>query len=183
MNARRIGVLAAVVTLLASGAYFFVYLYRWEWNRAQVAAAIFLAAEIGIVGWLVTDRIRRVERRMDHVASTAQERRLHVLRQTAPAPRVSFAWLTRTDRTSVFIPVLLGAGAVLSGMAWVVERVSRATAGRAAERGLANRLGALEPPAGGLLDGAEDPLALLRGPRRRWSAPCWPWWRCWLSSA
>ena len=66
----------------------------------------------------------------------------------------------------MFIPVLLGAGAVLSALAWVVERVARATAGRAAEAGLASRLGRLELPASGLLDGGDDPLALLRGPSR-----------------
>ena len=165
MNAKRIGGAAAIVTLLASGVYFFLYLYRWEWNRAQVAAAIFVAAEVGIVGWLLSDRIRRVERRLDRMAATAQERRLHILRENAPAARASFSWLTRTDRSSVFIPVLLGAGAVLSGLAWIVERLSRATAGRAAESGLARRLGAIEPPAGGLLDGGDDPLAILRGPR------------------
>jgi hypothetical protein len=65
----------------------------------------------------------------------------------------------------VFIPVLLGAGAVLSGLAWVVERVARATAGRSAETGLARDLGALDLPQGGLLDGGLDPLALLRGPQ------------------
>jgi hypothetical protein len=64
----------------------------------------------------------------------------------------------------VFIPVLLGAGALLSGLAWVVERLARATAGRAAEHGLAGRLAALDLPADGLLDGGTDPLALLRGP-------------------
>ena len=166
MNARRLGSLVAVVTLVAAGAYFFVYLYRWEWNRAQVSAAIFIAAEIGIVAWLLTDRIRRVERRLARIGSEGEQRRLHILRDTAPPPRVTFAWLTRTDRTSVFIPVLLGAGAVLSALAWVVERISRATAGRAAEAGLASRLGVLELPAGGLLHGGEDPLALLRGPSR-----------------
>ena len=86
MSAKRIGGAAAVATLLASGMYFFLYLYRWEWNRAQVAAAIFVAAEVGVVGWLVSDRIRRVERRLDRMAATAQERRLHVLREHAPAP-------------------------------------------------------------------------------------------------
>ncbi len=65
----------------------------------------------------------------------------------------------------MFIPVLLGAGAVLSGLAWVVERVARATAGRNAETGLARDLGALDLPHGGLLDGGLDPLALLRGPQ------------------
>lgn len=166
MNARRLGALAAVVTLLASGAYFFVYLYRWEWNRAQVSAAIFLAAEIGIIGWLLSDRLRKVERRLDRAAADDAQRRLQVLRETAPPPQVTFGWLTRTDRTSVFVPVLLGAGAVLSMLAWVVERFSRATAGRVAEHGLALRLGVLEPPPGGLLDEGGDPLAVLRGPRR-----------------
>ena len=73
MNAKRIGGTAAVITLLASGVYFFLYLYWWEWNGAAAVAAIFVAAEVGFVGWLVSDRIRRVERRLDRMAATAQE--------------------------------------------------------------------------------------------------------------
>jgi hypothetical protein len=164
MNARRLGAVAAIITLLASGAYVFVYLYRWEWNRAQVSAAIFIAAEVGLVGWLLADRLKRVERRLDHAGLDGEQRRLQLIRTSAPAPRTNFAWLARPDRTNVFIPVLLGAGAVLSGLAWVVERLARATAGRAAERGLARELGALDLPAGGFLDGGVDPLALLRAP-------------------
>jgi hypothetical protein len=165
-NARRAGALAAIVTMAAAGTYFFLYLYRWEWNRALVSAAIFIAAEVGIVAWMLMDRLRRVGQRLEIVALDARQRRLDVLRDTAPAPRANFAWLARPDRTSVFIPVLLGAGAVMSGLAWVVERFSRATAGRAAEHGLARRLGAIEVPTGGLLDGGHDPLAVLRGPVR-----------------
>ena len=169
MSARRIGMLAAVFTLVASGAYVFIYLYRWEWNRAQVAAAIFIAVEVAMIGWILADRIRRIDRRLDsHGASWANEseqRRLQIIRTTAPPPRTQFEWLTRTDRTNVFIPVLLGAGALLSGLAWLVERVARSTAGRSAERGLARDLSGLDLPAGGLLDGGLDPLALLRGPR------------------
>jgi hypothetical protein len=166
MNARLLGRLAAFVTLAASGAYVFVYLYRWEWNRAQVSAAIFIAAEVALVGWLLADRVKRLERRLDANVLDAERRRLQILRATAPAPRTSFSWLAHPERTNVFIPVLLGAGAVLSGLAWVVERLARATAGRAAEHGLARQLGDLDLPAGGLLDGGVDPLALLRGPRR-----------------
>jgi hypothetical protein len=166
MNARLLGKLAAFVTLAASGAYVFVYLYRWEWNRAQMSAAIFVAAEVGLIGWLLTDRLRRLERRLDQTALDAEQRRLQILRTTAPAPRASFKWLMRPEHSNVFIPVLLGAGAVLSGLAWIVERVARATAGRAAEHGLARQLGDLDLPSGGLLDGGLDPLALLRGPRR-----------------
>ena len=164
MNARRAGLLVALVTLAASGAYVFVYLYRWEWNRAQVSAAIFIAAEVGLVGWLLAERLRRVEQRLELATLDAQQRRLHVIRDTAPAPRVGFAWLAKPDQMSVFIPVLLGAGALLSAVAWVIERLARATAGKAAERGLAGRLAALELPTGGLLDAGTDPLALLRGP-------------------
>ena len=164
MNARKIGILGAVVTMVAAGAYVFVYLYRWEWNRAQVSAAIFIAAEVGLVGWLLADRLGRIEKRLQTVNVDGQRQRLHAIRSTAPPPRVGFAWLAPTDRTSVFIPVLLGAGALLSGIAWVVERVARGTAGRVAEHGLARRLGDLELPPGGLLDTGADPFALLRGP-------------------
>jgi hypothetical protein len=165
MNAKRLGALAGIVTLAASGAYVFIYLARWEWNRAQVSAAIFIAVEVAMIGWILADRMRRIDRRLDQVSLEGQQRRLHLLRTNAPVATDHFAWLTRTDRTNVFIPVLLGAGALLSGLAWVVERISRATAGRAAESGLARDLGALDLPTGGLLDGGLDPLAVLRGPR------------------
>jgi len=164
MSARKIGLLGAIATMAASGAYVFIYLYRWEWNRAQVSAAIFIAAEVGLIGWLLADRIRRVERRLQAAAVDTQTQRLQTIRAAAPPARVGFAWLAPTNQTNVFIPVLLGAGALLSGIAWVVERVARSTAGRAAEHGLARRLGALELPPGGLLDTGADPLALLRGP-------------------
>jgi hypothetical protein len=166
MSARKLGAAGAIATLVASGAYVFIYLYRWEWNRAQISAAIFVAVEVGLVGWLLSDRLRRVERRLDSAALDAEQRRLAVIRSTAPPPRAGFAWLAPPDRMGVFIPVLLGAGALLSGVAWVVERFARATAGRNAERGLARRLAALELPAGGLLEAGADPLALLRGPVR-----------------
>ena len=135
MNARKIGMLGAVATLVGSGAYVFVYLYRWEWNRAQVSAAIFIAAEVGLVGWLLADRLRRVERRLE--LATVDGRAPPARRPSGRRrrrPGVGFAWLARPDRMGVFIPVLLGAGALLSGVAWVVERLARATAGRAAEQ-------------------------------------------------
>jgi len=62
--AQLLGRLLAVVVLVASGAYFIIYLYRWEWNRAQMSAAIFIAAEVGLIGWLLADRMRRLERRL-----------------------------------------------------------------------------------------------------------------------
>src|SRR5687768_6636964 len=112
MTARRIAGLAGVFTLLGSGGYVFVYLYRWEWNRAQISAAIFIAAEVGLVGWYLADRLRSLGQRVDLLASNRQVRRNEILRSTAPAPKVTFDWLKNAGtRTNVFIPVLLGAGA------------------------------------------------------------------------
>ena len=72
----------------------------------------------------------------------------------------------RPEHSNVFIPVLLGAGAVLSGLAWIVERLAKATAGRAGEHGLARQLGELDLPSGGLLDGGRRPTRAAAGPRR-----------------
>jgi hypothetical protein len=60
----------------------------------------------------------------------------------------------------VFVPVLMGAGLVLSGLAWIVERVAKATAGSAMERGLATRLVAFSVPEEPLVEPDTDPLAL-----------------------
>jgi hypothetical protein len=167
VNARRIGAVIAAVTLAASGGYVFVYLYRWEWNRALVSAAIFIATEIAVTGWLLADRMRRVERRVDSLATASQDRRVQRLRESAPPARTGFAWLARPNGMSVFVPVLMGAGVLLSAIAWVVERVARATAGPVGERGLATRLGVLDLPPRGFLYAGEDPLDLLDGPSGR----------------
>lgn len=163
---RRVGALTAIATLGSSGVYVFVYLYRWEWNRALVSGVIFVATEVGVVTWLLMQRLHRIEHRLDLADQAAEDRRAEILRATAPPPRVGFAWLTKPDQLNVFVPVLLGAGALMSALAWVVERLARSTAGRVAEHGLAARLGALELPRGGLLDVGPDPYAILRGPSR-----------------
>jgi hypothetical protein len=173
MNARRIGYLAAVVTALASGWYFFSYLTRWEWNRALVSAAIFLAVEMALFGSLVLDRIGRLSRSIAEL-KPARERAvtqprpdvLARIRDSAPEPRNPFAWLS-PERSNVFVPVLLGAGVVISAIAWVVEKVARATAGPKLERGLAMQLETLAPPAGGLVERAADPFALFAPSGRR----------------
>jgi hypothetical protein len=156
VNARRIAVLAALLVMAASGAYFFVYLYRWEWNRALVSAVIFIAAEIGLLGAVMADRLARVERRLDARevrGSDVDDGVRRRLRENQPEPSKPFAWLTNSQSTNVFVPVLLGAGFILSGLAWLVDRVARATAGPAVENNLASALTRLQPPAGGLLGG------------------------------
>jgi hypothetical protein len=146
---------ATIAVMVASGAYVFVYLYRWEWNRALISAAIFVAAEVGLVATLLFERLARVDRRMQALTSRERpipdERIRSRLQEHVPEPANPFAWLTRSQ-TNVFVPVLLGAGVVLSGLAWLVDRIARATAGPVVESGLVRR-SALQPPAGGLLGG------------------------------
>jgi hypothetical protein len=188
MSARRLGLLATLVTMGGAGWYVFVYLYRWEWNRALISGVIFLAAEIVLIGTLVIGRLARIERRLDEggvpapsgsrssvsVRSSVPARPsgpssralrrvepdpavLARLRESAPPPREPFAWLTkRPQEVSVFVPVLLGAGAVLSGLAWVVERIGRRLTGPARENSLARRLHAIALPPGGFVGDHDD---------------------------
>jgi len=160
MRAARIPSLLGIVVLVASGLYFFVYLWRWEWNRAVVAGVLFLAAEVGLATVVVLDRIRRLgaEARPETVAR---------IRETAPPARDHFAWLRPKDQMGVFVPVLMGVGAVVSALAWAVERLARATARPVLERGLAGRMTPIAWPAAGLggRGGHDaDPLSLLNGP-------------------
>src|SRR5690606_4807780 len=134
--------LLGAVTLAASGTYTFVYLYRWAWNRAIMSAAIFVAAEVAVVGWLLAQRLEHVSDGLDALAGDPRRApgpgvRLARIRESAPPRRRSFAWLADPGRMNVFVPVLMGAGVLLSGVAWIVERVARSTVTPVAERGLA----------------------------------------------
>jgi len=113
VNARRIGLAALIVVMAAAGWYVFVYLYRWEWNRALVSGLIFLAAEVGLLAALVLDRLAKLSRRVEDIdQARADERALRRLREHAPEPARPFAWLDREQlsQMNVFVPVLLGAG-------------------------------------------------------------------------
>jgi hypothetical protein len=166
MSTRALRTLLGGVTLAASGAYTFIYLYRWEWNRALMSAAIFVAAEVAVMGSLLAQRLKVVTERLDKMESPtpAQTVRLERIRSTAPPPRPTFAWLARPEQMNVFVPVLMGAGVLLSGIAWVVERLARATVTPVAERGLAAQLDGLALPAHGFATAERAPLDLLRGP-------------------
>ena len=176
MKRSRIPYLVGSVVLLAAGVYFFVYLWRWEWNRAMVAGLLFVAAEIGLGIALVLDRIRRMEEALNSAARSgavggAPPEVLARIRESAPPPHDHFEWLTpREGQMGVFVPVLMGMGAVASFLAWAVERVARATARPTLERGLAARLVPLAWPEGGLMgQGQREGMAvdgLLAGPGR-----------------
>jgi len=170
VNLRRaVMVLIAAATLTASGVYVFVYLYRWEWNRALISAAIFLAAEVAVVGWFLNRKLDAIAHGIDGIGGELEAVRLRRiaghLDTARDRPSTVFEWLRPdADGPRVFIPVLLGAGLVLAGLAWVVERVGRLTAGRMSDRHLASGLSRLSPPPGGFLDDRDDPLRDLRGP-------------------
>jgi hypothetical protein len=144
MIARRIALTLGVLTMGFAGLYVFVYLYRWEWNRAMFCLGLFVAVEIAMATALVLSRLARVGRRLDAFDPAVLQR----IEEAAPEARRPFAWLDEAaqGRTAVFVPILMGAGIVLSGIAWLVERLAARTAGPVMERGLARRLGALALP-------------------------------------
>jgi len=164
---RRLGALVLAATLVGTGGYVFVYLYRWEWNRAIVSAVLFLAAEVALVGWALAARLTRIDAHLEALDAERHNQRLARIREAAPEPSVGFEWLARPDQLGVFVPILMGAGVALSAVAWVVERVARATAQPVAERNLAAKLGPLSLPPGGFLARPDDGFALLRGPAVR----------------
>jgi Kef-type K+ transport system membrane component KefB len=57
MSARRLGNLLGLIVLLCAGIYVFVYLYRWEWNRALFVAILFVATEVAIVANVLLQRM------------------------------------------------------------------------------------------------------------------------------
>jgi hypothetical protein len=172
---KHVGRFVVFVSAAACAGYTVVYLYRWEWHRAIVAALFLVVAEVAIAAAAILRRLTALDHRLDAMTAagspgpaaaplleapvTAPVQALHRLRESAPPPRPVFAWLA-PDRTGVFLPILLGAGVLASALAWVVEGLARATARPVLEERLASRLGALALPAGGLL----GPAAILAAP-------------------
>jgi hypothetical protein len=163
---RKVAVALGVLVLVASGTYVFVYLYRWEWNRALFAAALFIATEVALgLAW-VLERVRALTEAVDRLQHADPEVRER-LRESRPPGRQPFAWLApNAERLEVFVPILMGAGVALSALAWLVERLARATAGPTLERALAARLRTMALPEGGLVparvDGRTAPVVDLR---------------------
>ncbi len=165
MRPGRIAKLLGGVVMATTAVYFFVYLWRWEWNRALIAGVLFVAAEVAMASATVLNRLHGLSEKL----STPDPAVLARIRESAPPPRDHFEWLSpKSGQMGVFVPVLIGMGVVASGLAWLVERLARSTAGPVMERGLAARLGPLAWPAGGLVPEAHaDPLAVLDHPIRR----------------
>lgn len=144
---KRLAYLTGLAVLIPSGVYVFIYLYRWEWNRALIAGLFFVAAEVGLLGAGLFERMKRLEARMDEQDSSPGPTLLDRIQDSRPLPRTHFAWLTdRSDELNVFVPVLLGAGLVISALAWLVERIATMTARPLLERRLVEMLAPLSLP-------------------------------------
>jgi hypothetical protein len=177
MTAGRIAALLArtlvLVVLVASGAYLLIYLYRWEWNRAIISGIFFLAAELALVTAMITGRMRAISARLDRMSDPTELELRARLRAANSRPSQSLEWLRgASSRTSVFLPVLLGSGVLLSGLAFLVERLSSTFANQTVDRRTAHRLSALALPDGGLLSADtteldDHPPAATRWHRRR----------------
>ena len=137
---RKLGWVLIVAMLAFTGIYTIVYVSRWEWNRALFVGMLFLAVEVAAASALVLRRLAALERRTPDQLSEAASPTLTHVRAAAP-DRHHFAWLERSmTETNVFITVLLGAGVLLSGLTWVVDRIATRTALPTLERSLARRL-------------------------------------------
>ncbi len=124
-----------------------VSLNRWEWNRALFFGLIVLIAEIGLATGLVLRRLTRME-----YSRTADRAVPDALRDTRPPAPDRFAWLKRSvEQNNVFITFLVGGGVLISGVAWVVDRVASKTSTPVGEERLARALTPISYPPGGLL--------------------------------
>ena len=139
--------LAGIGTLVASGMYMVVSLNRWEWNRALFFGLIFLIAEVALATGLVLRRLARLEQ----TSKRDDPDVLQILHETRPS-RDRFAWMREsTGQFHVFITFLVGGGVLLSGIAWVVDRVASKTSSPNGEQRLARELSPISYPSGGLL--------------------------------
>jgi len=152
---KKIPILILILTLLASGIYVFVYLKRWEWTRALFVGMVFIVAEVALVAWLILQKLARIERRVnaarDDMSEVLDQRVLTRIRQTRP-DYDRFAWLKESmSRTNVFITMVVGGGVLLSGLAWVVDKVAAKSVVPSGERALAKELHSIALPSGHLV--------------------------------
>ncbi|HWJ64200.1 MAG TPA: hypothetical protein VNS19_19675 [Acidimicrobiales bacterium] len=151
----------AAATMVVAGAYTVISLARWEWTRAQFFGLVFLAAELALIGGTVLAKLARIERKIDlaepkHVAPDPSPATLAIVRE-AGHEHDRFPWLqvSATDvvtRTNVFITLVVGGGVLLSGGAWVLDKLGSRTVDPGRESQLASELDAIAYPDGLIVD-------------------------------
>jgi hypothetical protein len=166
--ARATGFALATVILAVSSIYVVIDLARWEWNRAVISALVMIAALIVLVAMLIFRQLHRIEQRMDALERAGHADTLGALRSAnAAAAGRHFQWLERPpDGLGVFIPVLLGAGVLMSLVAYLIERIAGLFAAVTLDPRTASKLGADLPLGNGLAPSAHLD-SMTRPPARR----------------
>lgn len=141
--------LFALGTLLAAAVYSVVSLNRWEWSRALYFGLVVLVAEIGLATGLV---LRKLDRQAELEAGEQDEVR-DILRSSRVSQR-RFRWLDPeqiASRSNVFITMVVSGGILLSGLAWLLDKLAANTTTSLQEGRLAGDLTEIAYPADGLL--------------------------------
>lgn len=150
---RLVGYTFGGLSVAYAGYYTVLYLTRWEWQRALISGVLLLVVEVFLATVLLLTRVSRLDNRLEQSDARIEDVRKRLEQTRTPTPN-RFTWLTSADlselngtqRTFVFVPVLMVAGAVLSGLAMVIQKVAGATGRPEAERRLAGRLATLAVP-------------------------------------
>lgn len=150
--------LFASAALLSSAVYSIVSLNRWEWSRALYFGLVVLVAEVALGTGLVLRKLGQLQgddtRERDEVRSVLRDQR---------TPHNRFAWLEAKEvlsRSNVFITMLVSGGIVLSGLAWVLDKIAANTTTSLEEGRLAGDLTRIAYPEDGLL--ADDVTVLAQ---------------------
>lgn len=141
--------LFAIGTFLAAGVYSVISLNRWEWSRALYFGLVVLVAEVALATGLV---LRKLDRQAEQEASDRDEVR-DILRSSRVS-RDRFRWLAPdqvTSRTNVFITMVVGGGILLSGLAWLLDKIAANTTTSLQEGRLAGDLTRIAYPDDGLV--------------------------------
>lgn len=141
--------LFAIGTFLGAGVYSVISLNRWEWTRALYFGLVVVVAEVGLATGLV---LRKLDRQEEADAGERDEVR-DILRRSRVS-RDRFRWLAPdevTSRSNVFITMMVSGGIVLSGLAWVLDKVAASTTTSLQEGRLAGDLTNIAYPNDGLL--------------------------------
>ncbi len=139
--------LAGLATFVTAAIYLVVSLNRWEWNRALFFGLIMLIAEVALATGLVLRKLDQLRLQRSGDPDVGD-----IVRESRPGAPDRFAWLRETqNRTNVFITFLVGGGVLLSGAAWLVDRIAAGTATPHGEAKLTRLLTPISYPAGGLV--------------------------------
>lgn len=145
--------LFALGTFLAAGVYSVVSLNRWEWSRALYFGLVVLVAEVGLATGLV---LRKLDQQAEAEAEAHAGERDEI-RDILRGSRVSrdrFRWLAPervASRSNVFITMVVSGGILLSGLAWLLDKVAANTTTSLQEGRLAGDLTRIAYPSDGLL--------------------------------